>query len=316
MRNNSLRLAALLPILWFADLSRAGSFTFTSISVPGSLDTRLFGISNNGVAVGYYDDPSGNSHGFEVLPNGTLVYPFDDPSGVTVLVGNPPATVTNTDFREINDAGTIVGGFGLLDTGFILKGGTYSTYSVGGGSTEYLAINDQGDVAGTNDIAGQLGGFIVIGNASPVFVNVPGAFETVISGINDADYTWGNYLVYNGSSSIPYAFVRAPDGTITTVGQEQTGAAAQPLFLAVSDDGTLIPFPDFSVPGGVATQTSQMNDSGEFVGTYFNGTGTEAFIAFSTPEPSSLGLAALGMLGIAATLLRRARLKRPQSNLL
>src|ERR1700733_6960308 len=102
MRNSSLRRAAMLLILSFADFSWAGSFTYTSVSVPGSLNTRLFGISNNGVAVGSYDDSSGNSHGFEVLPNGTLVYPFDDPSGVTVLVGNPPATVTNTDFREIN----------------------------------------------------------------------------------------------------------------------------------------------------------------------------------------------------------------------
>jgi hypothetical protein len=283
-------------ILLFAAAAGALSANaITTIDIPGATSTLVTGISNNGIAVGLYYDSSNNIHGFEMLANGSLVYPLDDPNAT-------PEPFTTTAPRGVNDSGTIVGQYGpSVGNGFTLSGATYSAYGVGGDYTHSLAINDQGDIAGTNVVAGQDEGFLVIGNNSPVFVNVPGAFATDVVGINDLDDIWGYYSVTVGNSSVQYAFFRTPDGTITTVGVESVGQ----IFLGVNDDGTLRSTPLFSVPGSNSTNVLAMNDSGEFVGYYTDNTGNHGFVAEAAPEPASRMLAAAGLLCLGA--LRRKK---------
>jgi len=47
----------------FISTSVQGSYTYTTLDVPGASSTHAYGIDGNNI-VGYYIDGSGNSHGF------------------------------------------------------------------------------------------------------------------------------------------------------------------------------------------------------------------------------------------------------------
>ena len=51
--------------------ARAG-YTFTPVTIPGSVDTEVYGINNAGVASGYYYDGT-NFHGFLAANGGNSV---------------------------------------------------------------------------------------------------------------------------------------------------------------------------------------------------------------------------------------------------
>ena len=77
---------------------RAANGTFTQVDVPGSIETEVFGINNNGDIVGRYLDSLGIQHGFERTNGIYIQINYSDPS-------HDP----NTYAWGINDAGRIVG---------------------------------------------------------------------------------------------------------------------------------------------------------------------------------------------------------------
>jgi len=72
-----------------------GTFTFPDIGIPGAVNTGFFGINDNGLIVGSYDDSAMVTHG--------LV--FDGTTSNTLDVPGAP----NTELRAVNSAGTVVG---------------------------------------------------------------------------------------------------------------------------------------------------------------------------------------------------------------
>jgi hypothetical protein len=299
--------------------------TITTIDVPGAVSTQLFGISNHGVAVGYYSDASG-THGFEVLGNGTLVYPFDAPGGASPFTNNPPVT----SFLGVNDSGTIVGVYGnsLQQPSFILSGGVYNTFAIPGcgntyGSQGINGINNNGDVVGgcyaaPNPVAN---GFFQINGSASVLFDAPGALDTVGRGINNLDQIVGYYDTASGAERY-YGFVRNNDGTYTVV--SYPGSYLTELS-AINDAGSFVGYwtyyggdfqsfygtpgnlISFAVPGASDTVLEGINNSDEVVGYYTDSSGVEhGFISsVSAPEPSSAFLAAAGAFVLAALKLRR-----------
>jgi hypothetical protein len=177
---------------------------------------------------------------------------------------------------------------------------------VGAGTTQLSGINDQGDLAGIYVNADQSMGFWEIENSGPIFISVPGSFETLISGINDLDETWGSYVVAAGNGSVQHGFIREADGTITTL-DGVTGINDVGFLVGSFGYGTLGNFTQISIPGGTVDSTGGVNDADEFVGTYSDSSGTHGFIAsFATPEPSTGFLAVGGLLGIVALKRRSA----------
>jgi hypothetical protein len=307
-------------VLVFATAAGAVSAnTITTIDVPGATTTplsgtQLFGISNNGVAVGYYSDATG-THGFEVLPNGTLVYPFDAPGG------NVPVTT----FLGVNNSGTVVGveGNGLQQPSFTFSSGVYNAFTIPGCGNTYSGqgingINDNGDVVGGCYASGSsvASAFLEINGSSAVLLNAAGALDTVGRGINNLDQIVGYYDTSSGAERY-YGFIRNSDGTYTTVGVP--GSYSTELS-SINDAGTFVGYWDvyggyiysfygnspasltsFAVPGATYTYIEGINDSGEIVGYYVDSSGVDhGFISsVATPEPSSVFTAVAGVLVLA-----------------
>jgi len=87
---------------------------FTTVDVPGSQQTQLFGLNNHGIAVGDYVDAAGNMHGLIFNSFFDVFTTIDAPGGIGT-----------TTFNGINDLNQIVGFYvdgngntnGLLVTG-------------------------------------------------------------------------------------------------------------------------------------------------------------------------------------------------------
>ncbi|HLJ92101.1 MAG TPA: hypothetical protein VKU02_02805, partial [Gemmataceae bacterium] len=96
-------------------------YIFTTIDVPGSVQTVASGINDAGQVVGYYNEAGGgrgSQHGF-LLSNG-LYTTLDVPGAVV------------TQAMGLNNVGQIVGSYGDAagTHGFILSGGSYTQLDV------------------------------------------------------------------------------------------------------------------------------------------------------------------------------------------
>jgi probable HAF family extracellular repeat protein len=108
--------------------------SYTTIDVPGSVDTWETAINNTGQVTGYYDDGT-NSIGF-LYKNGNFT--FLNPAGVNYLVPT-----------GINDSGEVTG-YSSADgnswNAFTYENGAYAEF--GGGNAFPSAINNSGDITG------------------------------------------------------------------------------------------------------------------------------------------------------------------------
>src|SRR5204863_4738038 len=92
----ALGLALALVMLGVSSSSFAQSFTFTSFDAPGAgqAGTFPFSINSRGLIVGYFQDPSGATHGF--LRNSIgAVSAFDVPGSISTV---PQSINTGGDF--------------------------------------------------------------------------------------------------------------------------------------------------------------------------------------------------------------------------
>ena len=77
--------------------AQAGSYTFTTVDVPGGISTGLYGINNPGQIVGNYADTSDKG------------VAFLDSGGSFTSISVPGAAANSTQVYSINDGGQIVG---------------------------------------------------------------------------------------------------------------------------------------------------------------------------------------------------------------
>ena len=112
---------------------------------------------------------------------------------------DPPGSVL-TQAIGINDSNQIVGAYRLAggsDHGFLLSGGTYTTFDFPGNITSAYAINNTGQIVGAYQLTGNTNatpqhGFLLSGGAF-TSIDVPGATQTLATGINDAGQIVGQY---------------------------------------------------------------------------------------------------------------------------
>jgi hypothetical protein len=169
--------------------------TFTNVNNPatgtGPAINQLLGVNNSNIAVGFYVDTAGATHGYTYnIGAQTFSANIDDPNGI----GATTATA-------INNAGEIAGfysdGAGV-DHGFVDVGGIFTTIDpTGSMATMLLGLNDNGLAVGTYvDAMGIMHGLLFDLNNN-TFQNIDDPFgvgTTTINGINDLNQLVGFYV--------------------------------------------------------------------------------------------------------------------------
>jgi hypothetical protein len=180
---------------------------------PGVIkENQLIGVNNANLAVGFYNDVHGDSHGYTFdIATKTFSADINDPNAVS--------TVT----AAINNSDEIAGFFTDKTTGaiqgFIKNGIDFTTVSApGAAETELLGINDNGLAVGFEcAVAGCSGGpqhGIIYNIATKTFTTLdpPGSMATTFNGLNDRGEIVGFFVDAAGNT----------DGTLGTPVPEPT----------------------------------------------------------------------------------------------
>jgi uncharacterized membrane protein len=152
------------------------TFKFTTVNVPGAIQTFPLGVNNSGVIVGEYYDKTGVSHGY--ILNGKKLIKFDDPNG------------TSTYGNSVNRALAVVGSYTNFpngnEEGFLYKNRKFTDIPGPTGATASyaLGINDSGEIVGSWWDSFQFHGFLLKGKTYAT-LDPPGAVHTWATGINN-----------------------------------------------------------------------------------------------------------------------------------
>ena len=209
-------------------------FTPTYVDYPGATVTVVTGLNNNGLAIGFYNDPIGPQHGFTFdgsnystldYPGSLLTQPskindagmiagtFVDASGVPhgfsyqrgqwSQIDFPGAS--DTEVWGINASGDIVGvydGTQPVTHAFFLRNGQYQRIDTPFGTqAEAFAINDPGSITGLGytDPFGPATSFILSHNSLSPF-QFPGSIFTSLASINNSNDVAGYFVDPDGIS--------------------------------------------------------------------------------------------------------------------
>ena len=250
-----------------------GVFSLTT-NFPGSVQTQLTGLNNNGTVVGFWA-PSNNRND----PN----YGFYKQGATFTMVANQSAATPQINqLLGVNDSNVAVGFFN--DAGGNAHGFTYNittgTFSSPindplGVSTTAAGINNAGDIVGFYSTVpgGGANGFLDVGGTFTT-LDAPGSTSTMLLGVNNKGLIVGTDTDANGMHGVIY--------------NELTNS------WTVLDD-----------PNGIGTTTfNGLNDLGQIVGFYVDGNGNTIGLLASAPAPEAgkgvLGLALLVLAGAAA----------------
>ncbi len=260
--------------------TKAGGFVAENF--PGSAQTQVVAINNVGIkppigptvynTAGFYVDAAGANHGFTNL------------AGIFNTVDNP-ATNANPKFNQLlglNDSNVAVGfyqdsagnahGYEVNQTGTTFTAINLPA-SFNAASVTATGINNGGWISGFyTDTAGNTHGFVDEGGTFKSFDDPNGnGTNTSFFGLNNNGLVAGSFADANGNNGLVYNLVTNTWQTVNDPNQSFTAA--------------------FGVSG---TFINGINDMGDLVGFYSDGTHVNGMLATPTPEPASLGLLLLG----------------------
>lgn len=268
--------------------------TYTTIDDPLATNgTIVNDINNSGQIVGSYFDATGE-HGF--LDSGGSFITVDDPgfSGTTVLTG-------------ISDTGKITGSVDSSgEDGFVFSGGAYNMLPAPslGAIVKATGINNSGQTVGTTTADfGPTTGFLYSGGTFTNIIDPSAGTYTSVNGISNSGLIVGTFGASIASSTL-LGFLD-DHGTFTTI--DDPNAPAVTIANGVNNSGQIVGeyigadgsehgfllsggvyttvdhlgaasdgFSFSGLPGGTAL--SGINDAGEIVGSYGDGTATHGFL--------------------------------------
>jgi hypothetical protein len=234
-------------------------------------------------------DNTGNNFGF--VNQGTTFTQVTNPN-------TPAGTTSVNQLLGVNDNNVAVG--------FYADGNGNSqafSYNIAGANfaaitlpasfnavmTSATGVNDAGVISGFYvDAAGNVHGFLDNGGSFSSFDDPAGAgMNTSFLGVNNKGEAVGSFV---DAAGVTHGFTfNYLTNTWTTVDDPNASATAA-----------------FDVTG---TTINGVNDLGQLVGFYSDGTNVDGFLATATPEPGSLGIMSTGIL-ICAWIAKRRRAKR------
>jgi hypothetical protein len=225
-----------------------GQGNYTNENYPGSVQTQVTAINNNGNTAGFWVDGNGNNFGF-VEWNGVFTT-YKDPN-----TGNG----TVNQLLGLNDKGIAVGfytdGNGVNHAYKLNQAtGKFTAIVPPGGSNAIAAgINDNGDVVGFLTASnGNIVSFLLKGKTFTEF-DFSGSTNTTALGVNKSDQIVGGYV----------------DGAGLMHGFVLSNPLKHAQWQSIDD------------PNGIGTTTvNGVNDKGNLVGFYVDSAGnTDGFLA-------------------------------------
>jgi hypothetical protein len=174
------------------------------------IENQLIGVNDSKIAVGFYIDASGLSHGYTYeIKSGAFSANIDDPSAISggIVVGS-------TVRAAINNKGDIAGFYtdtGPTNTASIIHGfvdnhGVFTSVDAPGATTtELLGLNDQGIAVGFDvDVNGMHGIIYDTKTGKLTTVDAPNGINpttsTTFNGINDKGDIVGFYTDTTGQT--------------------------------------------------------------------------------------------------------------------
>ena len=272
------KLLCILSVFLFNPLISAQSkpetlnLTFTTIDVPGAMNTVVTAINTSGEMVGYWYNPGPKATGF-LLSGGNFTF-FEYPgSGTTEPFG-------------INDSGLISGTAFLFQNtasvGFIYDGTTFTTIRVPARQhTVVYGVNDAGAIVGGDGGASANQAFELAGSRFRNVTPPPGGWITAVATrINNSNEIVG---LTTAAATNGFAFKQGKFQTVTFPGSGTLTTTAW----GVNDSGIIVGtysgcspctfhgfvlmngrYLSIDYPGAEATYIDGINNAGQLVGSY------------------------------------------------
>jgi hypothetical protein len=244
--------------------------SYTTIDVPAAAATTASGISNSGQITGSYVDISGGNHGFTQTGFVGTSTSFDNPGGIGATYGS-----------GINSSGTVVGSYynGSTTLGYSKSGASFTDVNYPGSvTTQALGINDLGTTVGSFYDGTLTHGFVLSASVYTQMDDPLGVEGTVVTGVNSLGDEAGYYTDGGG---VQHGFVDL-NGTFFNVDDPNAGDSP-----------------------GQGTEVLGINNQLVVVGQYVDPNGVISGYSAELPEPATIALFSLGVLG--AVRLRRRR---------
>ncbi len=163
--------------------------------VSPQIENQLLGVNDFNIAVGFYNDKFGNSHGYTYnINSGTFSADINDPNAVSTVAA------------AINNSGEIAGFYtdsGGVIHGFLDNQSQFTTVNAPGASeTQLLGINDSGIAVGFDVVNGAMHGIIFNSHADKFTTldDPNGIGTTTLNGINDRGQIVGFYVDSHGNT--------------------------------------------------------------------------------------------------------------------
>jgi probable HAF family extracellular repeat protein len=253
-----------------------------------------YGISDSGIVVGQR-----NAAGFAIVPS--------DPG--TNLI---PQILDFYDIKAISDSGLILGDtLSEYPLPTVFNAGSEYLLGIGGEGGEAVAVNSQNEIA-YYDVQnwgnGTYDAYFVDSTGTHAIPSLGGEDITTPTAMNDLGWVVGTSSVAHDA----YDGFLYSNGVTTDLGPNFTPAGINDAGLMVgnymSASAIYLDGVETVIPG--ATKLTAINNAGDITGySYSNTYGTHGFIwtpITAAPEPSSIVLAALGLIGLLAVGRRRA----------
>jgi hypothetical protein len=173
---------------WLGYIYNTTTSSLTTIKVPGSYSTAVYGINNVGQICGYFNDGRQLSYMYDL---NTEKWSYLNKDGAT-----------QTWAFGINGAGTIVGD-GIIsghNYGYTYDGTFHDLNVPGAQNTRLVGINDHGDIVGRYWNDGGTINCFVYRNGNFETLDMPGAEIVRIFGINNAGQIVGLYTKDSGTT--------------------------------------------------------------------------------------------------------------------